>query len=69
MTLYRLKAVLEWMHSTRRLVTINEVAKGVEMSWNTAKKDLDELAEGGYLIKKKVGASERYKFNFKGVKQ
>ena len=49
---YRLRAVMSFLAKKRGFVTINEVAKKVDMSWNTAKDDLDYLADEEYVIRK-----------------
>lgn len=63
--IYRYKAILDFMNKKRKWVTPNEVADGVGMSWNTAKKDLDFLSQKGYVIKKNIGRTKfKYRFNF-----
>jgi DNA-binding Lrp family transcriptional regulator len=60
MTEYRLRAVMDFLADFRGYATINQVAEGIGMSWNTAKNDLEYLSEDGYVLKK----GSKFKFNF-----
>ncbi|MBS3138910.1 DeoR family transcriptional regulator [Candidatus Woesearchaeota archaeon] len=60
---YRLKAVMEFLARQRRYVTINEVAEGIGMSWNTAEKDLNYLKHEGYV--KSFGSGSRRYFRIR----
>ena len=62
---YRLKAIMDFLANFRGYATINQVAEGVGMAWNTAQKDLDFLANEDYLIKIGRGKRVHYKFNFR----
>lgn len=57
---YRMKEIINYLHKTRRFVSVSLVAKSVEVSWNTAKIDLDALAREGLVEKK--GKGYRFKF-------
>lgn len=63
--IYRLKAIMDYVHQSRRFVNPSEVASDVGMSWNTAKGDLNFLAANGYLIRRQVGENRFiYGFNY-----
>jgi len=70
MKLYRLKAVLHFVRTYQRNFSVNEVAVGLGMSWESAKKDLEHLADKGYLKRKptlfktKKDTRHLYSFNY-----
>jgi len=66
MAIYRLQAILDYLHRVKRFVTANEVAEALGMGWTTAKADLKYLAQNGEIIERQSGKNKfiyRYKPN------
>jgi DeoR/GlpR family transcriptional regulator of sugar metabolism len=71
MTRYdRLKAILTYLHRERRFVSANEVAHALDLSWKTAKDDLELLTQHHFIIRAysgiavQKGPRQKYRFNY-----
>jgi len=56
--------ILEVLFKSRRWMTTTEVAKETGFSWNTAQGYLEDLSNDGYVLHRKSGNRELWKFNF-----
>jgi Mn-dependent DtxR family transcriptional regulator len=56
--------ILETLFKSRVWLTTSQVAKKVEISWNTAESYLNDLEQDQYVLHKKSGNRDLWKFNF-----
>jgi predicted ArsR family transcriptional regulator len=61
---FRKKEILKELYRIRRFATANEIARRVDISWNTAKQDLDDLTKKRLVFAIKSGKNCKYRFKF-----
>ncbi len=59
----RCKLILDALHRIQAWTSVRWVSTVINISWVTAKRDLEYLAKEGIILRKEHGKSYLYKFN------